>query len=65
MWYRGTPPSLEQTKGMPNLMTNYSFGGGGNIFLVIQYFYNGLNDETKEIIDLSAGMCKAFRGKII
>ena len=34
MWYRGTPPSLEQTKGMPNLMTNYSFGGGGNIFLV-------------------------------
>ena len=34
MWYRDTPPSLEQTKGMPNLMTNYSFGGGGNIFLV-------------------------------
>ena len=27
MWYRGTPPSLEQTKGMPIPMTNYSFGG--------------------------------------
>ena len=23
--------------------------------LVIQYFYNGLNDETKEMIDLSTG----------
>ena len=23
--------------------------------LVIQYFYNGINDETKEMIDLSAG----------
>jgi hypothetical protein len=29
MGYRGTPPSLEQTKGMPIPMTNYSFGGGG------------------------------------
>jgi hypothetical protein len=29
MWYRGTPPSLEQTKGMPIPMTNFSFGGGG------------------------------------
>jgi hypothetical protein len=28
MWYRGTPPSLEQAKGMPILMMNYSFGGG-------------------------------------
>ena len=34
MWYRGTPPSLEQTKGMPNLMTNYSLGGGGVMLLV-------------------------------
>ena len=31
MWYRGTPPSLEQTKGMPILVMNYSFGGGGGM----------------------------------
>jgi hypothetical protein len=29
MWYRGTPPSLEQAKGMPIPMMNYSFDGGG------------------------------------
>jgi hypothetical protein len=33
MWYRGTPASLEQAKGMPIIMTNYSFGGGGKITL--------------------------------
>ena len=29
MRYRGTPPSLEQAKGMPIPSMNYSFGGGG------------------------------------
>jgi hypothetical protein len=29
MWYRDTPPSLEQANGMPIPVTNYSFGGGG------------------------------------
>jgi len=32
MWYRGTPPSLEQTKGMPIPMMDYSFGDGGDEF---------------------------------
>jgi hypothetical protein len=27
--YCGIPPSLEQAKGMPIPMMNYSFGGGG------------------------------------
>jgi hypothetical protein len=31
MWYRSTPPSLEQAKGMPMKMTNYSLGGGESL----------------------------------
>jgi hypothetical protein len=37
MWYRGTPPSLEQAKGMPIPMTNYSFGGGGITLGLMKY----------------------------
>jgi hypothetical protein len=33
MRYRSTPPSLEQAKGMPIPMTNYSFGGGGEYLM--------------------------------
>jgi hypothetical protein len=37
MWYRGTPASLEQAKGMQIPMTNYSFGGGGITLGLMKY----------------------------
>ena len=49
MWYRGTPPSLEQTKGMPNLMKNYSFGGGGILSSSSNFQGKGF-PSTKDIV---------------
>src|SRR3954466_7051463 len=41
------PPSLEQAKGMPNLMTNYSFGGGG--VLLIRSSISFLNSSISKV----------------
>ena len=36
VWYRDTPPSLEQAEGMPKPMTNYFFDDGGTIMIGVR-----------------------------